>query len=90
MPYFAIDTPKLREARLRISGSVSAKAGGGIIRRVILRDHNRILIAEAISATDGRISFEINGTSNDVFVAQAVGIAGECDAISCPTKGVPV
>lgn len=90
MPYFAIDMPKLREARLRISGSVSAKAGGGIIRRVILRDHNRILIAEAISAADGWISFETNGTPNDVFVAHGCGIAGECDAISCPIKGVPV
>ena len=57
---------------------------------MILYNRNRVALAETTSNADGRGSFEVNGNRNDLFVVHAVGMDGECDAVSCPIIGVPV
>lgn len=79
----------LVESRVRIQGRiVSATNGASLARTVRLYDHNRNLVAEAMSDAAGTVEFDLNASLTDVFIAHAVAGPGECDAISGRLNGL--
>lgn len=71
----------------RIAGTVTDTQLRPLSRLVQLYNQSRQLVAEIESDADGYAEFMLTGVNaNDRFIVRAVGLAAECDDISCPIR----
>lgn len=80
---------KLRPMPLqRIAGTVTDTQLRPLSRLVqLFNNQSKQLVAETESDASGYAEFILEGVNgNDRFIARAVGLAAECDDISCPIR----
>ena len=72
----------------RIAGTVTDTQLRPLSRLVqLFNNQSRQMVAEIESDADGYAEFVLTGVNaNDRFIVRAVGLAAECDDISCPIR----